>query len=413
MSNHSWAASGGSGSGYHAKVVIDDAGNYTVKAGAGGTSYGLKKGASGTGGTGGESSLTRQADSKVLIKAGGGGGGNVGPNYANAGAAGTLSKSIPENTVYISTNGTKGNADSGDKATTANGIAGPISGKNWGASGTSHGGFAGGGAISASYHGYFYIKYLGPEPTMYTYTINADPAGSTIKLTATGYTQSGNHITVHKGTKISWTVSKTGYSSQSGSLTLNGNRTDTITLTPYFEYEYTTSGSRSISIPYNCVARVDMVGGGSGGWAFLNTSLGTKIMYRSSGASGAYIGGNMTLTAGTYTVNVGAGGAKSYGNASGSSGAGGNTTFNGQTAGGGKASSRGSAGAGGTATTTLSGLTKKNGNAGTVWNGNSGTQAGGASVYNSKGKGGNASSSSGDTTAGGVGYFKIYLVSKS
>ena len=71
-----------------------------------------------------------------------------------------------------------------------------------------------------------------PEtPTMYTFTINPTPTSATVTLTAAGYTQSGNSITVPNGTTVTWSVSADGYTTQSGTWTANGsNKTENITL---------------------------------------------------------------------------------------------------------------------------------------------------------------------------------------
>lgn len=51
-----------------------------------------------------------------------------------------------------------------------------------------------------------------------TLTINPSPSDATVVLTATGYTQSGKSITVAKGTQVTYTVSKTGYITKTGTI---------------------------------------------------------------------------------------------------------------------------------------------------------------------------------------------------
>lgn len=78
-------------------------------------------------------------------------------------------------------------------------------------------------------------------PTTYTFTINPTPSTATVTLTASGYTQSGNSITVPSGTSVSWSVSADGYTTQSGtqsvtstsskSVSLVAEESDTATLT--------------------------------------------------------------------------------------------------------------------------------------------------------------------------------------
>lgn len=58
-------------------------------------------------------------------------------------------------------------------------------------------------------------------PTNVTFTINPTPSNATVTLTASGYTQSGNSITVLSGTKVSYTVSASGYTTKSGSKTVS------------------------------------------------------------------------------------------------------------------------------------------------------------------------------------------------
>lgn len=73
-------------------------------------------------------------------------------------------------------------------------------------------------------------------PTNYTFTINPDPTSATVTLSATGYsTVSGTgseSITVANGTKVNWRVEASGYTTRTGSWTINGcNKTENITLT--------------------------------------------------------------------------------------------------------------------------------------------------------------------------------------
>ena len=74
------------------------------------------------------------------------------------------------------------------------------------------------------------------NPTNYTFTINPTPTSATVTLSATGYsTVSGTgskSITVANGTTVNWRVSADGYTTRTGSWTINGgNKTENITLT--------------------------------------------------------------------------------------------------------------------------------------------------------------------------------------
>ena len=67
-------------------------------------------------------------------------------------------------------------------------------------------------------------------PTNVTFTINPTPSNATVTLTASGYTQSGNSITVLSGTKVNYTVSASGYTSKSGSKTVSYTQSLGVTL---------------------------------------------------------------------------------------------------------------------------------------------------------------------------------------
>lgn len=69
-----------------------------------------------------------------------------------------------------------------------------------------------------------------PEVAKYTFTINPSPSDATVILTASGYTQSGNSITVASGTTVTWKVSKTGYTSQNGTQVVTSTSSKNITL---------------------------------------------------------------------------------------------------------------------------------------------------------------------------------------
>lgn len=66
--------------------------------------------------------------------------------------------------------------------------------------------------------------------TLYTYTIDSVPVDATVTLTASGYTQSGNSISVPYNTSVDWSVSKDHYTTQSGTKTVTQTETDTVEL---------------------------------------------------------------------------------------------------------------------------------------------------------------------------------------
>lgn len=65
---------------------------------------------------------------------------------------------------------------------------------------------------------------------LYTLTINPTPSNATVKLTASGYTQSGNSITVPTGTSVSYTVSASNYNTRTGSLSVTSTQTLSVVL---------------------------------------------------------------------------------------------------------------------------------------------------------------------------------------
>lgn len=65
---------------------------------------------------------------------------------------------------------------------------------------------------------------------MVTLTIVPEPSDATVVLTAVGYTQEGNSISVPLGTKVSWVVSKPGYNDSKDQEVLFGNRTVSVKL---------------------------------------------------------------------------------------------------------------------------------------------------------------------------------------
>ena len=65
---------------------------------------------------------------------------------------------------------------------------------------------------------------------LYTFTITPSPGNATVKLTAIGYTQVGNSIAVAAGTNVIWEVSADGYTTQSGTETINDDLNKSVTL---------------------------------------------------------------------------------------------------------------------------------------------------------------------------------------
>lgn len=72
---------------------------------------------------------------------------------------------------------------------------------------------------------------IGGITPRYTITINPTPADATVVLTSTGETQEGNAIEVDKGSNVSYSVSKEGYTTQTGTESnVKANKTIAVTL---------------------------------------------------------------------------------------------------------------------------------------------------------------------------------------
>ena len=83
-----------------------------------------------------------------------------------------------------------------------------------------------------------------------TLTINPTPPDATVTLTAQGFSQNGNSITVLKGTEVSYYVAATGYTSKSGTWTSQSSEIKEIVL----------EASSSTCVPYYANILVDNQG---------------------------------------------------------------------------------------------------------------------------------------------------------
>lgn len=81
-----------------------------------------------------------------------------------------------------------------------------------------------------SYAGKIAEISTGSSVVNYTFTINPTPSTAVVTLTADGYTQDGNSITVASGTDVSYSVSATGYTAQSDTVTVLADTSLDITL---------------------------------------------------------------------------------------------------------------------------------------------------------------------------------------
>lgn len=211
--NTSTGGSGGSAAAFDADIVLN-AGNYTIVVGAAGTRGASGRATGPNGGAGGTTTITRDSDSNTFITCGGGSGGkgrnNGGPT---GGAGGTLSQTATIVTSYILSNGSKGSTSGWFE-------------NNYGAGGA--GVYKESG--KAGHVGYVCIKYISQSPMLYTFTINPTPSDATVQLTVDGTTYNQSSISVVSGKTVSWSVSKTGYTTQTGSNTVTEDTTENVVL---------------------------------------------------------------------------------------------------------------------------------------------------------------------------------------
>ncbi len=245
-----------------------------------------------------------------------------------------------------------------------------------------------------------------PIPAVYyTLTINPTPADATVTF-STG-TVSGNSCTVADGTSVTYTVAKTGYASETATVTVTADQTINVTLseshyTPdQVLYESSTGGaSTTLNLLDDGKYQVICIAGGGGG-AFYGLQGGA------GGGSGSGFNCIFQLTAGNYAIAVGSGGA---GITNGTATTGGDSQFGTCYARGGvgatatlQKKTAGSGGASPTLTYTRTTTTlNTSGNAGNT----SGT--GGSAVYGNYGKGGYTQNAT--AYAGTAGYVKVIYI---
>ena len=71
------------------------------------------------------------------------------------------------------------------------------------------------------------------ESNMVTLTINPTPSDAVVTLTANGYTQNGNSITVERGTSVKYIIEKEGYGTTTNTIVVGDTSTMDILLIPY------------------------------------------------------------------------------------------------------------------------------------------------------------------------------------
>jgi len=94
-----------------------------------------------------------------------------------------------------------------------------------------------------------------------TFTINPTPSNATVTLTAQGFTQTGNSITVLYGTTVNWSVSLADYATQSGSILINDD--DSMNIVLKASTSSNTPATKSLYLVPG-VYEIYVVGGGGG-----------------------------------------------------------------------------------------------------------------------------------------------------
>lgn len=278
--------------------------------------------------------------------------------------------------------------------------------------------YYGNSPIGEIYHGAQLVYSSGVKLTINSVPEDAIVTFSTGKI-------SGHQTKVKKGTTVTYTVSKNGYYSVSGTVTLNSDQTINVSLEQRYYYDGQVlweSGGGGAAATLNLLTsgryRVICIGGGGGASErYRRTSV--TIHLSATGGSGSGFNCVFRLTKGNYVVNVGNGGS---GNLSiqppGKVSDGGNSRFGDSYAyggGGGTTNNStsliaGAAGANPTLTyTVLSSEFNHAGNSGNI--ASSGNISGGASIYGSYGKGGDCLNNA-SVVNGAAGYVKVIFLGK-
>ena len=161
-----------------------------------------------------------------------------------------------------------------------------------------------------------------------TVTIQPTPSNARVVFTVDGDEYATTSITVNKGTTISYEVSLQNYSTESDTITVNGDMTIPVVLVsmPYTAgqvlFESNSPGNYQFTPLVPCVCSVLVVGGGGGGALAeiirrtSETASSTGYLYSVGvalvgGGSGYVSETNENLTTNTYNIVVGTGGERS------------------------------------------------------------------------------------------------------
>lgn len=253
-------------------------------------------------------------------------------------------------------------------------------------------------------------------------TVNPTPSDATVTLTASGYSQSGNTITVNYGTIVSCTVSRTELETFTNSYTLTSNQTENVTLSYPSDtvlFESSTPGTYSVTPLTPGTYNVICVGGGGGAAGVLLVS---DCAAGAGGGSGGYSNSNILLQANVIQITVGDAGSSSTHGGDGGHRTGGNGGTSSVDS---LISAAGGNGGDARAQTSSPSATGGSGGSGLTTNGNSGTARtltsateltanGGSSIYNGYGRGASVKiywgSNPSVTSTSTPGYVKITAV---
>lgn len=256
-------------------------------------------------------------------------------------------------------------------------------------------------------------------------TINTTPEDAVVSFDVGKI--SGHQTKVEKGTVVNYTVSKDGYYSVSGSLTVTENKVIDIVLEQIYYNDGQVlweSGEAGASANLNLLTtgryQVICIAGGGGAYERYFKSFFSASHWSSSGGSGSGFNCVFRLIKGNYLVNVGNGGAGVYttGHDMGNANSGGNSRFGDSYAYGGGGGivqagpvlTAGSAGAAPTlAYTVVSSDFNRAGNSGNT--SSSDNISGAASIYGSYGKGGDCCNNA-SVINGNAGYVKVIFLGR-
>lgn len=131
----------------------------------------------------------------------------------------------------------------------------------------------------------------------YTITVNPTPSDATVSLTATGFAQSGNSITVDALSNVNYTVSKTGYHTKTGTITADKTKSESVALSEIL-YKLTINPT-----PSNATVQLTASGYTQSGNS-ITAKPGTSVSYTVSASGYQSKTGTATIGSADSSVNV-------------------------------------------------------------------------------------------------------------